>query len=197
MDYTPWFIFVNIIKTVMNKANKYFNVYEDTANFFIKEARKYGDDFLKKPNDEAWSLAQMYSHIALVTDKCLDNIDLCKNGEGKQQKFALGPAIFSLMGSFPPFKMHIHKIPNEVAAIYNPQAISIDDAITSLENSIKRMKQYIPIVNAIPKNQRAKHWAGGWFTALQWYQSAEMHIRHHLRQKKRIDVYIKNKLEVE
>ncbi len=170
----------------------YFEKYKKTAEYLMNEADKYTEnEFLTSLGEGQWSLGQMYHHIALVTDKCLTNIDGCGQGLGKQKAFALGPAIFSTMGSFPPIKMHIKKIPDSVSHLYHPEPKDIHQAITDLQQSIEKMKQYIPIVSAIEKNQRIEHWAGGWFTAAQWYQSAEMHIRHHLRQKKRIDAYLK------
>lgn len=176
----------------MGNNTSYFEAYKKTASYLIDEAGNYSEqNFTKKPSTDEWGLAEMYHHIALVTHKCLDNVDVCKSGKGKAKKYAIGPAIFSLMGSFPPFKMHVHKIPDEVTHIYHPQAMNKADAITALQQTIERMEEYKTIVDSIPKNQRAKHWAGGWFTAMQWYQSAEMHIRHHLRQKKRIDSFLK------
>jgi len=48
------------------------------------------------------------------------------------------------------------------------------------------MQGSVETVRSAPKDARRKHWAGGWFSARQWYQSVEMHMRHHMRQMKRI-----------
>jgi hypothetical protein len=40
-------------------------------------------------------------------------------------------------------------------------------------------------------NGKTKHPGLGYFSAKEWLQFANMHFRHHLRQKKRIDVFLK------
>lgn len=173
---------------------RYFDSYKAVAQMLIAEAKNYNEElFETQPAPGQWSLGQMYWHIASVTDVCLANIEVCKAGKGETKLLAVGPAIFSLMGSFPPIKLHIKNVPDVVAHLYNPKKTTISDAIIALQKSIEKMEQYLPIVLSTDKKQRVKHWAGGWFTAAQWYQSAEMHIRHHLRQKKRIDLFLAGK----
>ncbi len=193
MDYTPWFILVKILNCTMD-MNRYFESYKSTAEQLINQAANYTEaEFSLAPAEEQWSMSEMYRHIVLVTEKCLDNVDSCREGNGKRQKFAFGPALFSLMGSFPPIKLRIKKVTESVKHIYNPEAITISEAVAELQASINKMEQYQAVVKNTDKHLRIEHWAGGWFTAAQWYQSAEMHIRHHLRQKKRIDAFLKKK----
>lgn len=162
-----------------------------TAEQLIQDAKGYSkEEFGTKPGENFWSLGQVYRHIALVTHQCLANIDLCTAQQGKNKKTALGPALFSWMGSFPPVKIRVKKIQEGVEHLYTPAETSIEEAIQLLQASIEQMELYLPMAEAAPQHQRIKHWAGGWFTARQWYQSAEMHIRHHLRQKKRIDAFL-------
>jgi hypothetical protein len=37
---------------------------------------------------------------------------------------------------------------------------------------------------------KSKHPGLGYFTAQEWFQYVEMHMRHHLRQKARLDTYL-------
>jgi hypothetical protein len=37
---------------------------------------------------------------------------------------------------------------------------------------------------------KSKHPGLGYFTALEWFQYMEMHMRHHLRQKAKLDAYL-------
>jgi len=170
--------------------------YRDTARLFISDAKKYtAEQFTKSPAEGQWSMAQIYHHIILVTDQCLANATLCIHGKGKKKSIAIGPAIFELMGSFPPVKLKIKKFPNAVKHLYFPENISIDAAISGLEKSIRKMEQALQLISQAGTSMRVKHWAGGWFNARQWYHSAEMHIRHHLRQKKRLDRFLAEQLK--
>jgi len=168
--------------------NKILERYKNTARLFISEAAKYsGQEFAQSPGADEWSLAQVYHHIATVTDQCLAYALQCAEGKAKNKPVAIGPAIFSMMGSFPPVKIKVKKIPGGVKHIYMPQNITKEQAVKGLEESIEKMEKARPAIQKASKSQRIEHWAGGWFNAAQWYHSAEMHIRHHLRQKKRID----------
>lgn len=181
--------FCNVIKTMEPK--RIADKYRETALHLISEAKKYSpEEFAKSPAKDEWSMAQVYHHIALVTDQCLANAKLCAQGKGKRKSIAVGPAIFELMGSFPPIKLKIKKVPEQVKHLYHPENITIETAITRLEQSIRKMDTAIPMIDKADKSMRAEHWAGGWFNARQWYHSAEMHIRHHLRQKKRLDKFL-------
>ncbi|RYD59030.1 MAG: DinB family protein [Sphingobacteriales bacterium] len=143
--------------------------------------------FIRKPADDEWSIAQVYDHLAAVTDKCVANVLACINGKGETGHSGIGPAIFSMVGSFPPVKLKIKKIPAGMDKVYNPQQIDNATARKQLEAALKQMRNVLPEVSMAKKDQRVAHWAGGWFNAKQWYHSAEMHMKHHFMQKKRID----------
>jgi hypothetical protein len=70
--------------------------------------------------------------------------------------------------------------------VYHPENISAEQAKESLENALRTMRSARVKVEAADPKVRLKHWAGGWFNGLQWYHNAEMHMKHHFRQLKRI-----------
>ncbi|MET0759024.1 MAG: DinB family protein [Flavobacterium sp.] len=148
-------------------------------------------EFELQPANDAWSIGQVYDHLANVTDKCVTNALLCADNKGETGHSGFGSAIFSLMGTFPPIKMRIKKIPPGLENIYSPRQINKDEARKKLEDALQKMKNSLLLVKSADKNQRVKHWAGGWFNSQQWYHSSEMHLKHHFRQKKRIDNYLK------
>jgi hypothetical protein len=133
-----------------------------------------------------WSIAQMIDHICATTEKCVGNALLCAEGKGERGHSPIGPAIFSMMGAFPPVKIKVRKIPPGLNAVYQPRQISKEEAIDQLRASVKRLKSAIPHVAKASRTMRIKHWAGGWFNAQQWLHSAEMHAKHHFRQLERL-----------
>lgn len=152
---------------------------------------RYSDNaFVLKPSGSDWCMAEVYDHIVQVTAKCLENALACSRSEGETGHSGMGAALFSLMGSFPPIKLKIKQVPSGLEYIYHPQTISRQEARAGLEAALEKMKTAALQVQNSPKNIRVKHWAGGWFNAVQWYHSAEMHLKHHFRQKKRIDTFL-------
>ena len=71
--------------------------------------------------------------------------------------------------------------------MYSPAQVNKAEAEKLLLDALERMKSSIAAVQKADRNQRIAHWAGGWFNAQQWFHSCEMHLKHHFRQKKRID----------
>jgi len=61
-----------------------------------------------------------------------------------------------------------------------------DDLIAALDD----LQALLALLPGSDNDRRIKHWAGGWFNATQWAHNAEMHLRHHLWQKRRIDKYL-------
>lgn len=174
----------------MNLREKY-NLYQLHTQKWMDALQDYDETLFQiRPSDNEWSLAQVYEHIVKVTDKCIDNALLCCEGKGEKGHSGMGPALFSWMGAFPPVKLKIKKIPTGMEHIYNPMNIDKAEAETGLRAGLERMLLVLPEIEKASKDQRIKHWAGGWFNAAQWYQSAEMHIKHHFRQKKRLDQFI-------
>jgi hypothetical protein len=173
-------------------AEEILKKYEAHTQHWLENLNEYTEEnFIRKPTANEWSISQVYSHIAEVTDKCVSNALLCAQNKGETGHAGIGPAIFSWMGSFPPVKMKIKKIPEGMETIYQPKEIDKQEAKNMLEAVLEKMKSAMEKIKSADRNQRIEHWAGGWFNALQWFQSAEMHIRHHLRQKRRIDSFLK------
>ena len=53
------------------------------------------------------------------------------------------------------------------------------------------MNGQVILMTARKYKGKTKHPGLGYFSAEEWLQFAEMHFRHHLRQKKRIDEFLK------
>ena len=175
----------------MNLRDKY-DLYQLHTQKWLDALQTYNDiEFQLKPSEDDWSLSQVYDHIIQVTFKCLDNALLCSEEKGEKGHSGFGPALFSWMGAFPPLKLKVKKIPQGMEHIYNPKQIERSTAIEGLNKALKKMQEALPAIEKASKDQRIKHWAGGWFNASQWYHSAEMHIKHHFRQKKRLEQFIK------
>lgn len=167
-------------------VEKIVEKYSAHTRFWLEELKSFSPESFVQTRAGEWSVAQVVDHVCKTTHKCLDMAEKCCNGEGEKGHLGLGPAIFSFMGSFPPIKLRIKNPPKEVESIYVPEAINIETAKRTLQDAELRMHEILPKIKNADPAIRCKHWAGGWFNALQWFQNAEMHIKHHKRQLKSI-----------
>ena len=74
---------------------------------------------------------------------------------------------------------------------FTPQPESKDQLLTELLQLKDEMTKAEALIAASQFNGKTKHSGLGYFTASEWMQFAEMHFRHHLRQKKRLDDFLK------
>jgi|GEM_PF-4726455 hypothetical protein len=160
--------------------------YKEHTQRWIHEIDTFSPDTFNQSLAGGWSTAQVIDHIAKTTSQCLQNAGLCCNGKGEKGHSGFGPAIFSLMGSFPPVRIKVKTPPKGVEHIYTPLPISQQEAKNALQQAMRQMEDILQLVQQADTSYRIAHWAGGWFNAQQWYHSAEMHIKHHFRQLKRI-----------
>eukprot|EP01035_Chromulina_nebulosa_P038386 gene38386-51852_t len=98
--------------------NRYFKSYKSTAEQLINQAANYTEaEFSLAPAEGQWSMSEIEEN-------------------GKRQKFAFGPALFSLMGSFPPIKLRIKKNCRQASIKWNNTKQLLKILINTLEWSI-------------------------------------------------------------
>jgi len=156
------------------------------STYFEKLEGYSEEKFLKNPDDNSWSIGQVYMHTILANDhfflkqaeKCL-NKDETQKGRGK----TIGGKLVFFINGFPNMKFKMPKAvevpprqPDSIASIREKLQSSLDQA-----NAIEsRLEGY-------DKDEKTKHPAFGYLNAKEWYRMSEMHFRHHLRQLKRIE----------
>jgi len=71
-----------------------------------------------------------------------------------------------------------------------PQPDSKEQLMSCLINLKEEVRNVEVLISESSFKGKTKHPGLGYFNANQWLQFAEMHFRHHLRQKKRIDRFL-------
>jgi len=177
--------------------------FEETVNGYIRAVEHSElEQLLWKPAEDEWSLGQMYMHlIGSAQMMQLRNAALClepgESPEGSQaSKTVLGVALFRA-GSFPPERVQVPPSPQ-----YTPsQPESKEQLIEGLRETTRRMTELEPRIAAVfdsVASARAEssqqlahrtvlHPRMGGLNALEWFQLVEMHYRHHLHQKLRLE----------
>ncbi len=172
------------ISKILSKFESVHAGYEKALNQYTEA------EFAKKPSEDAWSIGQMYQHLvgsllffhAKQVENCLEST------ENADKSKAMPGRISFFLGSFPPIQIKVPPSPE-----YTPQQPANKAAIQTkmpvILNKMRELAARLEKENGIGKT---KHPAFGYCNAKEWFQMVEMHFRHHLRQQKRIDTFLKN-----
>jgi hypothetical protein len=145
------------------------------------------DELLAKPNEESWSLGQVYMPLTNKTDYYTEQLEssLNDNQNSSEKMNVTAEDMFSK-----------NEFPDE--QIKNDPLISakIQQLIDKLHLE-REFKELRVRMNAawdritVTSSGKSKHPGLGYFTAQEWVQFADMYLRHHLHQKERIDIFLK------
>jgi hypothetical protein len=159
-----------------------------TTDLWIKELEQY--DFIQlcaKPSANSWSLGQLYLHLVNETRYYIDQIKTCisTNDHSTEEPSSNAKTMF-LNNDFPD-----EALEGAPGNAYIPQPDSKEQLINALLNLKTEMSKVAVMISESQFKGRTKHPGLSYFCADEWLQFAEMHFRHHLRQRKRIDSFLK------
>lgn len=164
--------------------------FEKTAEIWRSALEHYSEEqFARKPDVNSWSIGQVYNHLVGGTRRYqLRQIAACLDGKGTHNgegKTISGMIVFAL-GSFLPARI---KVPP--SDTYTPkQPAGIQEMKAGLNHLIEAMRQTGNALEGATEIQKTRHFILGALNAREWYQLTEMHFRHHLRQKGRLDQFL-------
>jgi len=140
-----------------------------------------------KPSPAGWSLGQLYMHLIADTNFYLEQIEICTSTNDNANEEA-SPAAKTMLrnNDFPD-----ERIEGAPSNSLVPQPASKGQLSSSLGRIKNEMNRLATLIAAGKYKGKTKHPGLGYFNAHEWLQFAEMHFRHHLRQKKRIDEFLK------
>jgi len=160
------------------------DAFTTTMQAYISALDRYTDEqFAAKPDELEWSLGQMYEHLyGANTYFFLANVKRCLEQRKGQEGGELnenGQNVFK-HNSFPPIKV---KIP---AAVRGPEPVakSREEYRILFKDTLQNG---LALADAAAQNAgtyKTLHPVFGWMNAIQWFQGAETHARHHFRQQK-------------
>lgn len=166
------------------KAEEIYPNLEKVVNHYVESLEKYNEEqFQQKPSEEDWSLAQMYEHIVGSAFFFIKQISSClnqENGSLEGSKNEHGVKSFEKYNSLPPIKIQVPKAWRGPDPIAKPK----DEYKGILEKVLQKYQPLIIKVDSDESNYKVQHVAFGMLNAKEWFQNAEMHFRHHLRQQK-------------
>ncbi|HEY0899793.1 MAG TPA: hypothetical protein VGD90_10690 [Sphingobacteriaceae bacterium] len=159
-----------------------------TINIWIDELRKYSLHYLlSKPDEMSWSLGQLYEHILEETRWYFGQIEVSLNDKDHTQ-IETSEAAKTLFerGAFEDKMIQGDPLISE--RVRQPTSIEeLTNDFVQLKNEAERIWNQIRHAKAYGKSE---HPGMGFLNCFEWFEYAEMHMRHHLKQKARIDGFL-------
>ena len=161
-----------------------------SIDYWIDEFKRIGfENALKKPSDKDWSLGQVGIHLWMSAKGFFfKNAEKCLNKEGtekgKSKKFS-AHIIFNLQ-MLPPMR---YEMPQQVSVVPK-QPESLEQLISKLEEIKLMASNYIQRIPQSDPDLKVRHPFLGWLNTAEWIELCNIHFRHHVRQKKRIEKHL-------
>ncbi|MDQ3015425.1 MAG: DinB family protein [Bacteroidota bacterium] len=164
------------------------DAFNATLDLWINELNNYDFETLcRKPSISGWSLGHVYMHLIENSQFCIEQINKCIqiNEHADMEASPHGKEMLS-HNEFPD-----ETIEGPPTNLLTPQPSGKEEVLESLQqirSEINALANQPELNNSIGKS---KHPGLSYLNAREWLQFAQMHLRHHLRQKKRIDAFLK------
>ena len=161
--------------------------FNHTVDIWLTQLERYSfAEICTKPSLKSWSLGQVIMHLVSETNFYLQQINICiSSNENSHEEATINAKMLFLKNA----------LPDQI--IEGPASnllVSQAESKTQLMHSLRDLKDAFGEVNVrMLKSSfhgKTKHPGLGFFSASEWLQFAEMHLRHHLQQKERIDHFL-------
>lgn len=162
--------------------------FNHVINIWINNLENYDfNQLCTKPSITGWSLGQVYMHLIDDTNFYLEQIKLCLSSNKNNTEEASRAAKTMFLNNGFPDKI----IEGAPSNLYTPQPGSKEQLRSCLMTLKDDFNKLAILVSKSLFEGKTRHPGLGYFNANEWLQFCEMHFRHHLRQKKRIDAFLK------
>lgn len=168
----------------INNTNTVLEQFNATIVVWIASLDQYTLEMLcRKPHPGAWSMGQMYKHIMDDTGYFVQQAKaaLLSSEHSEQGMHEDAKAIFANNGF--PDAMLTGPATNESV----PQPQTKEELLQGLTIIKAEVNQLYNTADVESATGKTRHPGLLFFSAAEWLRFAEMHMRHHFRQKKRID----------
>ncbi len=161
--------------------------FNHTINLWQSELERYSfTELCSKPSADGWSLGQLCKHLINDANFYLEQIEICIRSNDHENEEA-SPAGKEMLAN--------NEFPNQIiegdpANGFIRQPESKEKLLQDLVLLKEQMNKVASKITETSFHGKSKHPGLNYFSAAEWLQFADMHFRHHLRQKKRIDEFL-------
>ncbi|MBC9929804.1 SRPBCC domain-containing protein [Chitinophaga qingshengii] len=139
----------------------------------------YSLEMMCRPTSAAaWSLGQVYVHIIDDTGWYLEQVAMALSGDDHHDQEMTEEGRQILANGFPDIQI---AGPATNTVIPQPESLDV------LKEGLLSIRDQVMAMQLNDARGKTQHPGFGYFTAAEWLRFAEVHLQHHLRQKKRID----------
>lgn len=140
-----------------------------------------------KPSPTNWSLGQVCTHLIEATNLYLKEVSICiSTNYNEKEEMSPNAKVMFQNNEFPD-----ELIEGPLTNAATPQPDSKEELINGLLKLKEEINKVRMLISPSSFKGKTKHPGLNYFNATEWLQFAEMHFRHHLRQKKRIKYFLK------
>ena len=162
--------------------------FNDTIDSWIEALEQYSfTQLCTKSAPTSWSMGQLYAHLINDTNYYIEQIKICVTTNDNVNKEATAFAKTLFFNNAFPDEM-IEGAPTNSSI---PQPGNKEQLMSSLLHVKIEMNHLATLISTSAFKGKTKHTGLNYFSANEWMQFAAIHFRHHLRQKKRIDDFLK------
>ncbi|HEY2726442.1 MAG TPA: DinB family protein [Parafilimonas sp.] len=167
------------------------NNFNYTIDTWLQAIQQYSfKQLCTQPDANSWSLGQVCMHLANDTNWFIEQIKNCiSNNDNADETMLPFAQIMFTNNSFPDEQL------TNSANANMPQPKNKEDLLQLFINLKKYMNDAAMQIKSSKLKGKTKHPGFNYFNANEWLQFAEMHLRHHLKQKKRIEEYLNHDLK--
>lgn len=167
----------------MNTAGVLNSIRQITDAYRERLARVQPTKYHQTPADGGWSYSEVYAHIFDLSILSLEAIERCNSVEAKQRKTPFITRAILFLGAFPPAVKF--KVPKQFES--RVKKIEMKDARALIDAFASKLVVSASFVEKTDKTRKTAHPRLGYLNAEQWLRFTEIHLKHHLKQLKRID----------
>ena len=139
-----------------------------------------------KPSATSWSLGQVCNHLIINTNYYLGQAEIClSTDDHRSEEMSPDAKIMFRNNAFP---NEVIEGPPENA--HTPQPESKEELMRNLLKLKEEINRIGILISKSTSKGKTKHPGLNYFSAMEWLQFGEMHFRHHLRQKQRIEKFL-------
>jgi hypothetical protein len=158
-----------------------------TIDSWISSLDDYPSEmFTRKPIAGSWSIGQVYMHLAIDTSWHVGQMEIAlwRDDFANEEMHPNAKAMFQ-HNQFPDIRIEGDATDENV-----PQPESKEEVLQKLTDIRKRVNNLCASPELATSKGKTRHPGLLYFSALDWLRFTEMHMRHHLRQKARLDVHL-------
>ena len=164
--------------------------FNETIDMWIDELSRFTIGQLKiKPDERSWSLGQLYNHLVEETNWYNSQLEKTLGNEINIDKMTSDPAkILFNRGSFEDVRIQSDPLISD--------NVKQPTTVANLKSEMEQLRKdtneiWRKIINT-SKYGKSEHPGLGFLNCFEWIQYSEMHMRHHFKQKKRIENFLES-----